>query len=326
MPQFASQNTGSEHRFDAINAGYRSVFEPARLSLGLVVPIEAYPNHAVPDMRHHIDRALQAEQLGFKAIWLRDVPFNVPAFGDAGQGFDPFAYLGFLAGRTEHIALGVASVILPLRHPAHVAKAAATADALSNGRLILGIASGDRPEEYPALGIPFADRGRRFREAYDYLRAVGTPSPSVANSFGQVHPGLELLPQPSGERLPLLLTGSSQQDPDWVATHADGWMTYPRAHDIQARLIDDYRHRIHEAGLADKPVMEPLYIDLLADDDAEPRSIHLGLRLGVNGLIKYLRSRESIGVNHIALNLRFSHADIDDTLATLAERILPHFH
>ena len=81
----------------------------------------------------------------FPPFWLRDVPFNVPSFGDAGQVFDPFVYLGYLAAGTKDIALGVSSIILPLRHPAHVAKAAASADQLSDGRLILGVASGDRP-------------------------------------------------------------------------------------------------------------------------------------------------------------------------------------
>ena len=48
-----------------------------------------------------------------------------------------------------------------------VAKAAASADILSGGRLILGVASGDRPAEYPALNLPFADRGERFRDSFD---------------------------------------------------------------------------------------------------------------------------------------------------------------
>ena len=133
--------------FLPINRGYNSVFRPNRLSLGLVSPLEGYAAGPVPEMTRHIARVQLAEQLGFSAVWLRDVPFNVPSFGDAGQVYDPFVYLGFLAARTEKIALGVASIILPLRHPAHVAKAAASADALSGGRLILGIASGDRPAE-----------------------------------------------------------------------------------------------------------------------------------------------------------------------------------
>lgn len=153
-----------EATFQQINRGYNAVFRPKKLTLGLVVPIETYANSAVPTMVQHVERVRSAEKLGFSAVWLRDVPFNVPSFGDAGQLFDPFVYLGMLAGVTDKIALGVASIILPLRHPAHVAKAAATADVLSGGRLILGVASGDRPQEYPALNLPFDERGARFRE------------------------------------------------------------------------------------------------------------------------------------------------------------------
>ena len=85
----------------------------------------------------------------------------------------PFVYLGLLAGKTDRIALGVASIILPLRHPAHVAKAAATADILSGGRVILGVASGDRPQEYPALNIAFGERGERFRSSLRIYKAHG---------------------------------------------------------------------------------------------------------------------------------------------------------
>ncbi len=150
-------NADAPQEFQRINRGYNTTFRLNRLSLGLVVPIEAHGSNPVPEMDRHLERILLAEELGFAAVWLRDVPFNVPSFGDAGQTYDPFAYLGYLAGRTDHIALGVASAILPLRHPAHVAKAASTVDVLSDGRLILGIASGDRPDEYPALNQDFCE-------------------------------------------------------------------------------------------------------------------------------------------------------------------------
>ncbi len=119
--------------FTSINRGYNSVFRPGRLSVGLVVPLEAYPHSPVPTMARQLERVQLADRLGFSSVWLRDVPFNVPSFGDAGQVHDPFVYLGLLAGRTERIALGVASIVLPLRHPAHVAKAAASADVLWAG-------------------------------------------------------------------------------------------------------------------------------------------------------------------------------------------------
>ena len=82
--------TVSELTFQPINKGYNYVFRPGRLSVGLVVPIETYPAGPVPTMSRHIERVQMAEDLGFSAVWLRDVPFNVPSFGDAGQTFDPF--------------------------------------------------------------------------------------------------------------------------------------------------------------------------------------------------------------------------------------------
>lgn len=119
--------------------------------------VEDYSRSPVPDIHRYLERVQLAEDLGLSAVWLRDVPFNVPSSGDAGQTYDPFVYLGLLAGQTKRIALGVSSTVLPLRHPAHVAKAAASIDVLSGRRILLGVASGDRPDEYPALGLPFAD-------------------------------------------------------------------------------------------------------------------------------------------------------------------------
>ncbi|MBT9316050.1 LLM class oxidoreductase [Leptothoe spongobia] len=311
--------------FQPINRGYNSVFRPNRLSLGLVVPIESYPRGPVPTLERHIERVQLAETLGFSAVWLRDVPFNVPSFGDAGQTYDPFVYLGLLAGQTKQIALGVASIILPIRHPAHVAKAAATADVLSGGRLILGVASGDRPEEYPALNLPFPERGAAFRESFDYIRHMGERSPSFENAFGRPNGGIDMLPKPTSGKLPLLITGGSQQDPDWIARNGDGWMTYPRNTAVQARVISEWRARVEVVDGADKPMMQPLYVDLTEDPDTPPQPIHLGFRLGVNHLRAYLRSLEQIGMNHVALNLRFNQTDIETTLKRLGDDILPDF-
>ncbi|MDJ1184045.1 LLM class oxidoreductase [Roseofilum casamattae] len=314
-----------EIEFDSINRGYNSVFRPNRLSLGLVVPIETYPGSPVPTMHQHIKRVRLAEKLGFAAVWLRDVPFNVPSFGDAGQTYDPFVYLGLLAGQTETITLGVASIILPLRHPAHVAKAAATADVLSRGRLLLGVASGDRPEEYPALNLPFGDRGSAFRESFDYIRHMGERSPSFDNGFGSPNGSIDMLPKPTAGKLPLLITGGSQQDPEWIARNGDGWMTYPRNIPVQERIIRSWRSRVEAIGGAAKPIMQPLYIDLTEDPNISPQPIHLGFRLGANHLRAYLKSLEDVGMNHVALNLRFNQADIETTLKCLSDEILPDF-
>lgn len=315
----------TKRSFPQLNRAYTTVFKPGQLSLGLVLPLEAHGSVPTPRMEHHIARAQLADALGFASLWLRDVPFNVPSFGDAGQIFDPFVYLGLLSGMTQDIALGVASIILPLRHPAHVAKAAASVDQLSGGRLLLGVASGDRPEEYPALNMSYKERGARFRDSLAYIRAMAETSPTHRGAQGTLDGSIDMLPKPSAGRLPVLITGGSQQVPDWVAEHGDGWMTYPRDPAQQRTLVEAYHARAQSAGAPRKPVMQSLYIDLVAEDDADPHPIHLGFRSGIGFLKSYLAALQAGGINHVALNLRFNAADVDDTLKRLADHVLPHF-
>lgn len=311
--------------FQTINQGYNTVFKPHKLSLGLVIPIETYPNSSVPRMEGQVELILLAEKLGFKAIWLRDIPFNVPSFGDAGQMFDPFTYLGFLAAKTSTIALATGSIILPLRHPAHVAKSAASIDVLSNGRLILGIASGDRPQEYPALNIQFEERGARFRESFEYISEVWKENAEFQNILGSPYGGMDMLPKPLNGKVPMLITGASQQSPAWLSSHGDGWITYPRNPDLQRRLIDGWREGAKVAGAPYKPVSQSLYLDLVEDSDASAQMIHLGFKSGTNHLRDHFKALESAGVNHVALNLRLNQANIKETLERLAKEVLPEF-
>ena len=173
--------------------------------------------------------------------------------------------------------------------------------------------------------MSFADRGERFRASFDYIQRMVESSPSFANSHGTPGGGLDMLPKPVAGKLPLLITGGSQQDSDWIAKNGDGWMLYPRGAEQQSGIIAEWRERIAADGTPDRPVMEPLYVDLADDPDAPPQPIHLGLRLGTNHLRHYLQTRQAIGVNHVALNLRFNRADIKTTLKHLADEILPDF-
>lgn len=311
--------------FKAINAGYNHTFKANKLSIGLVVPLENYANSAVPTMQQQIERIQLADQLGFAAVWLRDVPYNVPSFGDAGHIYDPFVLLGVLAAQTKHIALGVASIVLPLRHPAHIAKAAASVDVLSNGRLLLGIASGDRPEEYPALNLNFEDRGARFRESYHYIQNSWQTKAEFTNYYGSPSAGIDLLPKPKNGQFPMLITGSSQQNDEWLSQHGDGWMLYPRELSLQQQIVERWRSNTQSAGQQVKPAMQPLYIDIVDDTNAPLQTIHLGFRTGINTLLRYLLALEEIGVNHVALNLRFNQKPIEETLELVASTLLPHF-
>lgn len=317
--------TRQNAQFTPMNQAYNAVFRPGCLSIGLVAPIESYASSPVPTMTRHLERVRLAEELGFGAVWLRDVPFNVPSFGDAGQIYDPFVYLGLLAGQTSRIALGVASIILPLRHPAHVAKAAASIDVLSGGRLLLGVASGDRPEEYPAMNMSFEDRGERFRDGFEYIRHMAKEFPSFETAQGVSHGAMDMLPKPAAGQLPLLVTGGSRQHPNWVAQNGDGWITYPRDIASQAKIVVEYRARLVDLGEPDKPVVQSLYVDLLDDPDARPRPIHLGFQSGTSFLRDHLTQLEDIGVNHVAINLRLNTSDTEATIKRLADNILPSF-
>ncbi|MEM6343904.1 MAG: LLM class oxidoreductase [Bacteroidota bacterium] len=313
--------------FESINRAYNSVFQAGKLSLGIVVPIEHYPHGPVPSMQQHLERVQLVERLGFKAIWLRDIPFNVPSFGDAGQTYDPFTYLGYLAGQTTEIGLGIASIALPLHHPLHVAKSAATIDQLSGGRMILGIASGDRYDEYPAMGIDYESRGEAFREAVAYLRKSQESFPQMeANRFGQLNGQIDPLPKPKGKKIPLLITGYSRQSLEWNAEHGDGWMSYPKNLGQQKYSIVQWRKLIAEGHAHDKPFMQPLYVDLQDDDDAKPLAIPLGFRIGANYLRDYFEMLQEVGVNHVAINLRFNTMPIEKALDRLANKVLQHFH
>ncbi len=313
--------------FEKINQGFNTVFHPNKLTVGLVIPIEDYSNSTVPRMQNHLERVALAEQLGYRAVWVRDVPMHVPGFGDAGQTYDPFTYLGFLAGQTSTITLGVSSIALPLHHPLHVAKSAATLDQLTQGRFILGVASGDRYEEYPGMNFNYENRGEAFREAFSYIRYAQEDFPRMGkNRFGEMNGATDILPKPFGSRIPLLITGHSQQTTAWVAEHGDGWMYYPRNLYMQEHNIKEWRALILEAGPFDKPFLQPLYLDLHEDDDFKPVGIHLGIRTGIHYLLEYLFQLKSIGVNHLAINLRFNTSNIERTMETLAEKVLSQFH
>lgn len=313
--------------FENINKAYNSVFKQNELSIGIVIPIENYSTSAIPTMQDHIQRVKQIEKLGFKALWIRDIPYNVPSFGDAGQTFDPFTYLGFLAGQTKDIALGISSIALPLHHPLNIAKSATTIDQLSDGRLLLGVASGDRFDEYPAMGFDYEKRGELFRESFNYIRQAQNDFPVFeTENYGKLNGNIDMLPKPTAHKIPLLMTGSSRQTLEWNAENTDGWMNYPRDLYTQNYNIKRWRSLIAETQEYDKPYMQPMYLDLHHDDNFKPQPIQLGFRLGINYLIDYLDKLRSVGVNHLAMNLRFNSMNMDETLELISKKVLPEFH
>lgn len=307
------------------NPGFARVFQPGRLSLGLMFPIEAFDGDT-PTMQHQVELARSAEAAGFAALGFRDVPLRDPGFGDVGQIYDPWVFLGYIAAHTSRIALLTTSIILPLRHPIHTAKAAASVDRLSDGRLLLGVASGDRAIEFPAFGADRDARGEAFREQVALLKRYwGEDFPATSSRYGELA-GADVVPKPVAARVPLLVTGFSQSTPEWIAANADGWLTYPRSVEQQARLAADWRQICaNVAPGCFRPFAQSYYIDLADNPDQPASAIHLGHRLGRRALRGMLEALREAGVNHVVFNLKYGKRPAREVVEELAEFIVPSF-
>lgn len=305
------------------SSGFRRMFAPDRLTLGVFFPIEAFPGDQ-PSMLGQEGLARRAEELGFAALWCRDVPLRDPSFGDVGQVYDPWVYLGWIAAQTSEIALATGSLVLTLRHPLHTAKCAASVDRLSGNRLVLGIASGDRPVEFPAFGVDFEQRSTLFRDNLQVVRAVlAEEFPKVQSSYGTLAGSADLIPKPVTP-VPMLVTGHSGQPLEWIAQHSDGWITYPRGLQRQAEVAAYWRAAVGTAAPgAFKPFVQSFYVDLSDEPDAAPTPIHLGFRGGRHFVLRFLEALRSIGVNHVILNFKYGARNAGDVLEEIGKEILP---
>jgi len=263
-----------------------------------------------PDLQRHAVLAQLADRLGFRALWLRDVPIYDPSFGDAAQVFEVFSYLGYLAGITKDILLGTAAVVLPIREPLLTLKSAATIQRLSGNRLLLGVASGDRPVEYPLFGRDFAGRGNSFREQVALLRDGAQSS---------LPPGLKVLPRV--EAPPLLVAGLAQQSPAWIGENMDGSLAYPGTPDDHARRVAAWR-----AVAGDKPYATFIHLDLSERADEPMQRWRFGFHGGRDALIDELHALRAGGVDHVGLHFRRNRRPLDETFHEIAEYVLPLFH
>lgn len=301
------------------------MFREGHLTLGINFPIEAYPHNPVPQMRNQVELAQRAQDAKVAALWTRDVPLLDPTFGDAGQTYDPWAWLGYIAAKTEQIALATGAIILPLRQKVDLAKAAASVDQLSDGRLVLGTASGDRPVEYKVYEVDYQARGDAFASTFGFIRSATQAPPGWNMQEAGLSGRLHVIPKAQAGRIPMLVTGRSRQTLDWVAEHADGWLMYPQPIPAQTQVLAAWRAALEAAEQPWKPFAQSLYIDLVEDPATHPTPIHLGYRLGREALLSHLRASRDIGVNHITLNLRFSSRAVGAVMDELAQHILPEF-
>jgi probable F420-dependent oxidoreductase len=142
------------------------------LRFGLTLPNMHYG--ALPS-RDHIWRVAEAaESSGYDSVWASDHVLVGSAYPRYGTLFEALTTLAWLAGRTARVRLGTSILVLPMRSALVVAKQAATLDAVSEGRLVLGVGVGWMEAEYKFLGADFHQRGRRLDESIAVLRNLWT--------------------------------------------------------------------------------------------------------------------------------------------------------
>ncbi len=170
-----------------------------------------------------IAMARDAEAAGFDSIWVGDhLLYDLP-IGPRGP-WEAWTTLAALAATTDRVFLGPLVASTGFHEPAMLAKQAATVDAISRGRLILGLGAGWNEREYRAFGFPFDHRVSRFEEAFTIIRSLLREG--EADFAGTYHRAERcvLHPRPSQPRGPKLLTGSIRPRMLSITLpHVDAW-------------------------------------------------------------------------------------------------------
>jgi probable F420-dependent oxidoreductase len=182
--------------------------------------------------------AKKAELLGYESVWIPEhlavpveirspYPYSADGKFPGGPGValhDPFVALAFVAACTEKIKLGTGVFVLPLRNPVAVAKAVASVDFLSGGRLLFGVGIGWLEEEFNAVGMPFKDRAARTREWIAIMKTLWTEdTPHFSGRFHSFPP-LGFNPKPVQKpHPPIIFGGESRAALKRTAELGDGW-------------------------------------------------------------------------------------------------------
>lgn len=310
----------------AAHRGFARTFQKGNITFGVISPFKGYPGF-MPEILNDIGQnAKMVEKLGFSTLWVRDVPFFDPHFGDAAQALDPMITLGVLAAHTNHIAIGTAGLVAPLRSPIHIAKTAASMEVLTGGRFMLGLSSGDRPVEYPVFQQNFENRAERFQESFSMIRALlGQQFPMWQGQYyGKLDGSLDLIPKPA-TKMPMITVGRARQDLQWLANTSDAWIGYAANEQNAAQTV----HTLAQLGDGQtwKPFSTAGFIELL-DDIHAPAQLFNGvyLRGGSKGMAEFFETLRQNGVAHVAMNFKPTNRPANEALQDFAENVLNQFN
>ncbi|HZR81258.1 MAG TPA: TIGR03619 family F420-dependent LLM class oxidoreductase [Candidatus Binatia bacterium] len=223
--------------------------------------------------------------------------------------YDTVATLGFLAAATRRVRLLSHVFILPYRHPLVSAKAFATLDALSGGRVILGVGAGHLEGEFATLGVDFKRRGKLLDEAIDLVKTAFREEFVRFEGATWKVDDVGLAPRPVQQpRPPIWIGGSTPAALRRAAERGDGWLPQgtPRA-DLPAAIETIRSHRRKTVG--DRPIeigtmSEWLYVGRPTFELAP------GTRSGEPAeLAEHLRGLKALGVSHCGVRFRARSCD-----------------
>ncbi len=119
--------------------------------------------------RDALEEVVRGEELGFDSIWMEEHHSVVDHYWPS-----PISVLSGFATRTSRMTLGTDILVAPFYHPVRLAEDMAMLDVMSNGRAVLGIAIGYKPDEFALYDAPLAKRGARFEEQLAIVKALWT--------------------------------------------------------------------------------------------------------------------------------------------------------
>jgi probable F420-dependent oxidoreductase len=210
--------------------------------------------------------AQHAEQVGMQGIVMIDHPIVIvghddryPYSQDGSWVMDTHALipdaldvLAFLAGVTTTLGLSTGVLVLPVHHPAVLAKRLATIDRMSRGRLRVAVGMGWMHEEIEACGVDFASRGRRADESIDVMRALWTDdSPQGLNVDGEFFSFNRAVsrPQPVARSgVPIIIGGHSVAAARRAGRRGDGFQPIGVTGEELAGLLEVMRDSARAAG------------------------------------------------------------------------------
>lgn len=293
------------------------------------------------DARQVRESARLVESSGFDSLWVTENVHSGP------QALEPMVVLSQFAAYTERISIGPAVVLLPLRNPVGFAHAVATADHLSEGRLILGVgAGGNSIKGYEAYGVPVSERGKRCDEALEIMTNLWTGEPYSFNgqfsSFSDYTLGARPYQRPHP---PIWLGGDAPPVLRRAGRWGDGFFpahTHPAETAEMYRKIDGYRR---EWGREDKEFTKAIYLyahfaESGKKAQAEARAtlearytypvshVHAGVNSVVGTVeqcVQALKEYQAIGVSHVILDPACPFDKLSSTVEIAAREIMPHF-